>query len=63
MENNVKKIRPALLNMAIGDTLAFPIERLKTVRVQASELGAMFDMLFKTRTDRDLRIIEITRTK
>ncbi len=49
--------------MAIGDTLAFPIERLKTVRVQASELGAMFDMLFKTRTDRDLRIIEITRTK
>jgi hypothetical protein len=63
MENKTNKIRPTLLNMGIGETLSFPIEKLKTVRVQASELGAMFDMLFKTRTDRDLRIIEITRTK
>lgn len=63
MENNTVKIRPALLNMGIGQTLTFPIEKLKSVRVQASELGAMFDMLFKTRTDRTLRIIEITRTK
>ncbi len=63
MGNNTVKIRPALLNMGIGQTLTFPIEKLKSVRVQASELGAMFDMLFKTRTDRALRIIEITRTK
>lgn len=63
MENITKKIRPTLLGMAIGDIITFPIEKLKSVRVQASELGAMFDMGFKTRTDRDLRIIEITRTK
>ncbi len=63
MENNTVKIRPTLLNMGIGETISFPIEKLKSVRVQASELGAMFDMLFKTRTDRELRIIEITRTK
>lgn len=49
--------------MAIGETLTFPIERLKSVRVQASELGAMYDMLFRTRTDRDQRIIEISRLK
>lgn len=63
MENNTVKIRPTLLNMGIGETISFPIEKLKSVRVQASELGAMFDMLFKTRTDRELRIIEITRIK
>nr|WP_304976980.1 hypothetical protein [Duncaniella muris] len=63
MENITKKIRPTLLNMAIGETLTFPIERLKSVRVQASELGAMYDMLFRTRTDRDQRIIEISRLK
>ena len=63
MENITKKIRPTLLGMAIGEIITFPIEKLKSVRVQASELGAMFEMGFKTRTDRDLRIIEITRTK
>lgn len=63
MKNITKKIRPTLLGMAIGEIITFPIEKLKSVRVQASELGAMFDMGFKTRTDRDLRIIEITRTK
>lgn len=63
MENITKKIRPTLLGMAIGEIITFPIEKLKSVRVQASELGAMFDMGFKTRTNRDLRIIEITRTK
>ena len=63
MENITKKIRPTLLGMAIGEIITFPIEKLKSVRVQASELGAMFDMGFKTRTDRVLRIIEITRTK
>lgn len=63
MENSDTKIRPTLLNMAVGDTISFPIERLKSVRVQASELGAMFDLYFKTRSDRKLRIIEITRIK
>lgn len=63
MENSATKIRPTLLNMGVGDTITFPIERLKSVRVQASELGAMFDLSFKTRTDRNQRIIEITRIK
>ncbi|WP_289198751.1 hypothetical protein [Bacteroides acidifaciens] len=47
MENITKKIRPTLLGMAIGEIITFPIEKLKSVRVQASELGAMFDMGFK----------------
>jgi len=63
MEENTQKIRPTLLHMDVGDTLSFPIERLKSVRVQASELGAMFDMLFSTRTDRAERLIYITRKK
>ena len=34
-----QKIRPTLYEMAVGDTVKFPISRLKSVRTQASELG------------------------
>lgn len=39
----------------------FPIERLKTVRTQASELGAIYDRVYTTTTDRVERTIEVKR--
>lgn len=61
MAENIQKIRPALIAMEVGNTISFPIERLKSVRTQASELGAIYERQFKTRTDRIARIIEVTR--
>ena len=61
MAENCTKIRPALMGMAVGETLSFPIDKLKSVRTQASELGAMFERRF-TKTDRATRLITITRT-
>lgn len=52
MAENLEKIRPVLTALEIGDEVTFPISRLKSVRTQASELGAIFNRLFKTRTDR-----------
>ena len=39
MAENLIKVRPTLTEMEIGDQTAFPIEQMKSVRAQASELG------------------------
>lgn len=61
MEFNPPKIRPALLALEVDESVAFDIRRLKSVRTQASELGAMYLIKFKTKTDVDKRIITVTR--
>lgn len=61
MEENNVKLRPALYAMAVGETLTFPISRLKSVRTQASELGAMYDRQYSTKTDRVAKTIKVTR--
>ena len=40
----MEKIRPALVALEVGDTVTFPISRLKSVRTQASELGAIYNL-------------------
>lgn len=52
MSENLEKIRPALVALEVGESVSFPISRLKSVRTQASELGAIYNRQFKTRTDR-----------
>lgn len=61
MTESTQKIRPTLFDMAVGDTVTFPISRLKSVRTQASELGIMYDRQYTTKTDRVARTIEVTR--
>ena len=61
MEDKNTKLRPALYEMAGGDTLTFPISRLKSVRTQASELGMMYERQYSTKTDRVAKTIEVTR--
>lgn len=61
MIDNYTKIRPVLMNMAIGDTVTFSIVRLKSVRTQASELGAIYCRQFTTKTDRTAHTIEVHR--
>lgn len=61
MAENTQKIRPALIELEVGGTISFPISRLKSVRTQASELGAIYERQFKTRTDRVAKTIEVTR--
>lgn len=61
MTKNMLKIRPALVELKVGETISFPISRLKSVRTQASELGAIYERQFKTKTDRVAKTIEVTR--
>lgn len=61
MTENLQKIRPALIGLKTGETISFPISRLKSVRTQASELGAIYERQFTTKTDREAKTIEVTR--
>ena len=61
MVENLEKIRPALTAHEVGDAVVFPISRLKSVRTQASELGAIFNRRFKTKTNRENQTITVSR--
>lgn len=61
MNDVTQKIRPTLYEMAVGDSVKFPISRLKSVRTQASELGMMYARQYTTKTDRSDKTIEVTR--
>lgn len=61
MNDTTQKIRPTLYEMAVGDSIKFPISRLKSVRTQASELGMMYERQYTTKTDRAVKTIEVTR--
>lgn len=61
MVENLEKIRPVLTALEIGDTVSSPISRLKSVRTQASELGVIYNRQFKTKTDREKRVIIVKR--
>ena len=52
MNNANEKIRPVLMDLPIGGSHTFPIIRMKSVRVQASELGAMYGRQYTTATNR-----------
>ena len=61
MAENLEKIRPALTDLEVGGTVTFPISRLKSVRTQASELGAIYNRQFKTKTNRETQTITVKR--
>ena len=61
MVENLEKIRPALTALEVGDAVVFPISRLKSVRTQASELGAIFNRRLKTKTNRENQTITVSR--
>lgn len=63
MTETAQKIRPALLALAVGEVVIFPISRLKSVRTQASELGAIYERKFVTKMNREDRIVEVHREK
>lgn len=62
MEEN-QPIRPKLLGLAVGESTSFPIVRLKSVRTQASELGAIYNRKFVTKMNREARTITVTRAE
>jgi hypothetical protein len=63
MKKICEKIRPSLVGLKVGQTALFSISKLKSVRTQASELGAMLNRKYTTRTDRAKKIIIVARAE
>ncbi len=61
-EQKQRKIRPVLMGLPIGGSYTFPIIRMKSVMVQASELGAMYGRQYTT-TNRDDGTIVVKRLR
>ena len=57
------KIRPILTDMEVGETKSFPIIKLKSVRTQASELGAIYGRVYVTRMNRGTQTVDVTRNE
>lgn len=60
MEENLR-IKPAIEGMEPSEVKAFPIERLNSVRVYCSDLGAKMNRCYKTRKSFDGMHIEVIR--
>lgn len=63
MANNSQKIRPTIAALEIGEVTTFPIEKMRSVRAEASELGIILNSRFITRTDREKRVIYVKRVE
>jgi hypothetical protein len=55
------KIRPAIEALEVNQKVEFPIDNLRTVRVTASDLGLIHGRRYSTMTDRDERVVIVTR--
>lgn len=61
MAENQVKVRPTLTDLEVGKTVTFHIEKTKSVRAQASDLGLILNRKYQTETDREKRIITVIR--
>ncbi len=62
MEEKIK-IRPTLEKMEVGKTMTFPISSLPSVRTLTSTVGLYMGRRYKTKSNRENKTIEVTRTE
>lgn len=55
------KVLPTLQAMKVGDEVEFPISRLMTVQGSASKQSLVLDRKYSTRTDRERKVVIVTR--
>lgn len=55
------QLKMKIRELAIGDTIAFPISKTPSVRTSASEIGLMLKRRYTTYTDRDASAVYVTR--
>jgi hypothetical protein len=61
-KNNIAKpILAQLRDLLVGETVAYPVDRLSTVRTMCSSYGLQWNKKFQTRVSRDTGTIVVTR--
>ena len=56
-------LKNEIREMAVGQRLSFPLDRLAVVRTYASEIGLVMNRRYKTFADRDTRSVVVTRVE
>ena len=56
-----KKMRTQIVELNVGESVSFPIEKMKTIRAQTSELNCIMQRVYATKLNRDDRTIIVTR--
>ena len=56
------KIRPAIEALEVGGEITFPLEKLRNVRVTASDLGLILGRVYTTNANREERVVRVVRT-
>lgn len=60
--DNRLPIRETLKDMSVDDIVVFPAEKTSVLRATASNVGLELGREYKTRTNRDERVIRVVRT-
>lgn len=60
--DNILPIKETLRDMSVNDIVVFPAEKTSVLRATASNLGLELNREYKTRTNRDERVIRVVRT-
>lgn len=61
MNEEKQKIRPTIEALKKDEVATFPIERMRSVRALASEIGLLNQCRYITRTDKEKRVINVKR--
>jgi hypothetical protein len=56
-------LKNEIREMAVGQRLSFPMDRLAVVRTYASEIGLVMSRRYKTFADRETRSVVVTRVE
>lgn len=62
-ENDAEKPMLAVLrDLEVGESRPYPLERMSSLKTMCTNFGAQWNKTFSTKTDREKRIITVTRT-
>ena len=56
-----KKMRTQIVELNVGESVSFPIEKMKTIRAQTSELNCIMQRVYATKLNSCDRTIIVTR--
>lgn len=62
-ERNKTPLRSVIRDLAEGESIDFPIDRLQSVKTTCTDLGLIYERKFKTKTNRVKKTISVTRIK
>lgn len=62
-EKNKTPLRSVIRDLSEGESTDFPIDRLQSVKTTCTDLGLIYERKFKTKTNRVMKTISVTRIK